>query len=618
MSRSVVAIRRFTAILIALLTFVGCGSGPGSSGNPTSSSAPSPSPGTPGVTSSPPPTGIAITPTNATLQIGAVQQFTAIGAPFGARPVVSWSISGTGCTGASCGTIDSTGKYTAPPTVPDPPTVTIMAVLATDSSKSVSATVILGSNPSNAVLKGQYAFLLQGYDGDGNMAIAGSFTADGNGNLTSGIADFNFSGDIFVSTNVPFTGTYSVGPDNRGSMTIAGKGIASGQSFSIALGSFASGVAGRGRIAEVDATDMWGSGLLAKQDQSAFSTAAVTGGYAFGFAGTNIEGYTLVADGRFTADSGMLSAGQIDVSNLNTLLMPAPALDLPFAGTYSVDTNGRGTASFTFSGQDPEFSKFSFYVISASELLFIEVDNCSGGGGCSFKGGISGVALQQAGGPFSVSSLNDAAVFYLSGGSASVSNVTVGREIFDGSGNLSGTSDSNNGVGVFTSNSAFSGTYFTDTNGLGRGEITLVGDPQPKPFYLVSPGRGFIIDTGSSGAAGMFERQIEGPFSNASISGDYVFGTLPPPLNFTIDPISGAVVANGAGGLSETSDGKGISDRNFTGTYSMAPTGTATVVITPIVGSPSNLVFYFISPSKAVAIHTDSGATDSVVYIIEQ
>jgi hypothetical protein len=77
---------------------------------------------------------------------------------------------------------------------------------------------------------------------------------------------------------------------------------------------------------------------------------------------------------------------------------------------------------------------------------------------------------------------------------------------FYGSGNLSGTSDENNG-GVITSNSVFTETYSVDTDGLGRGVITLAGDPQPKPFYLVSPGKAFVIDTSGSAEAGMFEPQ---------------------------------------------------------------------------------------------------------------
>ena len=62
----------------------------------------------------PPPAGVTVSPTSTTVQVSGVQQFTAAVNPSGANQVVNWSVSGTGCSGASCGTIDSTGRYTAP------------------------------------------------------------------------------------------------------------------------------------------------------------------------------------------------------------------------------------------------------------------------------------------------------------------------------------------------------------------------------------------------------------------------------------------------------------------------------------------------------------------------
>ena len=46
---------------------------------------------------------------------------------------------------------------------------------------------------------------------------AGSFTADGSGNITAGIEDIN-NGPGLVQSAVSFTGTYSIG-DGRGSIT---------------------------------------------------------------------------------------------------------------------------------------------------------------------------------------------------------------------------------------------------------------------------------------------------------------------------------------------------------------------------------------------------------------
>ena len=94
------------------------------------------------------PTGVTVVPSSVTVTAGGVQQFTAIVTPSGANQAVTWSVSGTGCTGASCGTIDATGRYTAPATAPNPPTVTITTTTVADSTKSGSATVTVAPPPS--------------------------------------------------------------------------------------------------------------------------------------------------------------------------------------------------------------------------------------------------------------------------------------------------------------------------------------------------------------------------------------------------------------------------------------------------------------------------------------
>src|SRR5579864_7994903 len=64
-------------------------------------------------TTSPSPAGVAISPTSATVQAGGEQHFIATVSPIGANQAVTWSVSGSSCTGTSCGMIDTTGKYTA-------------------------------------------------------------------------------------------------------------------------------------------------------------------------------------------------------------------------------------------------------------------------------------------------------------------------------------------------------------------------------------------------------------------------------------------------------------------------------------------------------------------------
>jgi hypothetical protein len=57
----------------------------------------------------------------------------------------------------------------------------------------------------------------------------------------------------------------------------------------------------------------------------------------------------------------------------------------------------------------------------------------------------------------------------------------------------------------------------------------------------------------------------------------------------------------------------------FKGSYAVTANGRATLSITPTSGSPSNLVFYFVCPSKAVGVQiTDFGPANAAVSVIEK
>ena len=219
-------------------------------------------------------------------------------------------------------------------------------------------------------------------------------------------------------------------------------------------------------------------------------------------------------------------------------------------------------------------------------------------------------------------SLNGAGVLSLSAGCDTV----VAQQSFDGNGNFDGILDEQSvgsdacgdlavtTSGVLISALPFTGTYRVDNDGFGRGVFTVRGDHKFYPFYLVNPGKGFIID--SSARAGMFEPQIGGPFSNGSLSGDYFLGALPLPMNWSAAPSSGKLTANGSGSLNGITDG-GASAQNFTGTYSAAANGRTNLATISSAG-PSNWIFYLISPSKAVGIQVDPGGADAGVRIISK
>lgn len=87
---------------------------------------------------------VTITPTGFVgVDVGTTQQFGATVSNDPGSLGVTWTVSGSGCAGADCGTISPAGTYTAPAVVPTPVTVTITATSVTDYTKSASATVVI-------------------------------------------------------------------------------------------------------------------------------------------------------------------------------------------------------------------------------------------------------------------------------------------------------------------------------------------------------------------------------------------------------------------------------------------------------------------------------------------
>ena len=146
---------------------------------------------------------------------------------------------------------------------------------------------------TNTALTGPFAFSYTGSDGGGFLAAAGSFQADGAGNITSGTQDINSASG--VTTNVAFTGTYAVRADGRGSITLNSTAGTSSLDFVIVAG-------GHALVTRFDASAT-GSGTIDQQTASAFSNAALAGSFAFNLSGIDGVGNPLAVAGNFTSDA---------------------------------------------------------------------------------------------------------------------------------------------------------------------------------------------------------------------------------------------------------------------------------------------------------------------------
>jgi len=102
---------------------------------------------------------VSVLPTTVRVHVpGGMQQFDARVTTARGNHIVQWSLSGPGCSGASCGTLSETTSpsgsaitYTAPAKLPIPPKIFLTATSASDRSRKASATITLAGPASASV-----------------------------------------------------------------------------------------------------------------------------------------------------------------------------------------------------------------------------------------------------------------------------------------------------------------------------------------------------------------------------------------------------------------------------------------------------------------------------------
>jgi hypothetical protein len=556
------------------------------------------------------PVTITVTPLNnqaevradATLQIDATVSNAS-------NPGVTWRLSGTTCPSNNCGSLSSnTGNsvlYTPPPAVAASFSALATATSVQDPTKSASVTltVLTLACPagSESMLKGLYAFLLRGADSGGTAIIAGSFTANGSGNITGGSLDQNrvSSGPQSALPIQPSVSTYSVGPDRRGCLTLT---TSNGTTvYRFALGAVSSGVAGKGRLIEFDKATGSGTsaeGFLRLQDAAAFTQASLTGTYAFGLTGEDFLAQHTASVGVISASgAGALVNGQVDTSDAGTM-GPNPS---SAAGTYgAVDSNGRTTMTAAVDGGPA--TNWVLYVVSAKEIIALSMDPRG-----KATPMLSGEFVQQAGTGFSPASLNAKAVFWTSGfvtGGAGAS-VSIGLITADGNGNYSMVSDVNQ-AGAFYPLIAEQGTYTVAASGRATTTTTL-GRP-PSVLYLIDANRAFVLSSGPEGYFGRLERQdLPAAFGNDQLSGTFFYGTEAPHAAGRLIA-SGTITFDGSGSYAGTEDdstpGGLFPAVPFSANYSFSANSSVAGRGALDQNNPPHQLAYAVSPSLLVYMNT--------------
>jgi hypothetical protein len=281
-------------------------------------------------------------------------------------------------------------------------------------------------------------------------------------------------------------------------------------------------------------------------------------------------------------------------------------------GTYTVATNGRGTATTTLTvlGK-PQTSNLVLYMVSPSEALFMTTGNPN------TEAILSGELKKQTG-PFSTAALfgnvnGNGFVFYTSGvnpGNAGGNVTAVGQATFtNATGNATVTIDENNN-GTLKSSPSGSATFAVEATG----RMTVMGlGSTPPIIYLVDANTGFSVGTDNGVPFGYLERQIGTAFGTSSISGSFFFGGDAPTTGAQYQ--SGTANFNSPSGGTSSINGKaddsgpnGLKTENISGGYSFSvsstPPGKGTV--------GTNSIAYAISVTKIVFMST---GTDPEIFV---
>jgi hypothetical protein len=449
-------------------------------------------------------------------------------------------------------------------------------------------------------LTGQYAFSLGGFNGSGFQAVAGSFTADGKGNITAGEADTNGVLGSGTSNIDPTNSSYSVGADNRGCATIATTFGTFKTRF--VLGSISGTTATQGRIIEFEpatSSALVASGEILQQNPSTFA-AGISGDYVFGWSGWDPNSaQPAAAVGVMTDNGGQITSFEMVVNDGGNVF-GIPTGDT--TGTYSsFDTDGRATVRYT-SPNGPATGVL--YMASASKLLYLQIAG---------NPQVIGELQQQSApaGGFINNAVGNNMVIYANGANdASSEDSFIGLVNSTGSGALTismyddnGSNNTNNGTGwqSLQSASTFTCSYSVAANG----RMNLSGsDPNcatAPVFYLTAANTGLLVGKGASVNFGGLEPQATLTFNNSSLSGNFFVGPLGTVSQSQQTEVGEVTLGSGSGttitDLASTTNQEG--GNSGTISYSVNADGT----VTTMNGGLPVVQFIIIDSSRFVTIN---------------
>jgi hypothetical protein len=339
-----------------------------------------------------------------------------------------------------------------------------------------------------------------------------------------------------------------------------------------------------------------------------FSNSTLSGQYTYQLNGIDNANGAFRESGVFTADgAGHITAGTDDLFAGTALLSGITT------GSYAISNDGTGT--LTLNVGNGRTLDLAITAVTSSKVYLMVAD----AGTVAAVGG--GIAEKQDATAFTTTP-SGTFIFQLHNLGSNDSESDLGQMVIN-SGAITGLYDVNNTSALVTPTITSGALNAPDASGRGTGSFTddsnfTIGFV----YYVVNANNLRFLVTSLNGQSGWIgngraEKQSAGPFSTASLSGSYAFGSRgDTAFNPDSSKTVGRFTADGNGNLSAGAmdgvvDGTQTTiNTSFTGSYAVDSLGRADLTIAPSGGSSFHDVAWLVAPNRALFLVDSADVED--------
>jgi hypothetical protein len=335
--------------------------------------------------------------------------------------------------------------------------------------------------------------------------------------------------------------------------------------------------------------------------QITFANASLAGNYVFNLSGTQ-TGSPWVVTGSFTANAdGTISNGIEDINGPSGV-----STALPFSGSYLINANGQGAATFT-SAQGSFTMSLTLNRLGYAVLMRTDAGSVATG---NFYVQLStALTLTNLDAPYVLN-------FVGTDQSSTLQNV-VGLFVTDGSTTINSAQEDIN-TGGTVQNLSFTGSYTIGSNGPGTGTATFTDSTGTRTydFFIVSPTQLQFIEIDSSGNLSGSVYQQQSVTATTVLAGGYMFFAAGDKNTVAYGAAGGfttdtTTTGNILAGTDDINNNGSIStNATLMGSFTSSAIGRGTITLTGS-NDTTTYIYYLISPNTAFILTTNDAINAS-------